>query len=171
MRIRSTGGLVYICDTLNTAMHANSHDKADFEYNQITDQIFIGTNFCCQAHFDHELLGKGITTEISLEGEEVDAPFGVEFFCWIPVADNRAPTTDQFTLGISTLTTLVTMGKKVYVHCKHGHGRAPTLVAAYFISKGYTVLDAVAKIKEKRPVMHLNETQMRALGEFQEQVI
>ena len=140
------------------------------EYNQITEQIFIGTNFFRQAHFDNELLSKGITAEISLEGEAVDAPFGVEFFCWIPVTDNHAPTIDQFELGVSTLDKLVAMGKKVYVHCKHGHGRAPTLVAAYFISKGDTILDAVAKIKEKRPVMHLNETQMKALEEFQKQI-
>jgi len=161
----------YICDTLNTTMNKNSHDKPEFEYNQITEQIFIGTNFCCQAHFDNELLGKGITAEISLEGEEVDAPFGVEFFCWIPVTDNHAPTMDQFTLGISALDTLITMRKKVYVHCKHGHGRAPTLVAAYFISKGDMTEDAVAKIKEKRSVMHLNETQMKALGEFKKKLL
>lgn len=146
------------------------HDRAEFEYNQITEQIFVGTNFCCQAHFDSELIGKGITTVVSLEGEAIDEFFGVEFFCWIPVFDNYAPTMDQLTLGVSALDTLVTMGKKVYVHCKLGHGRAPTLVAAYFISKGDTIPDAVAKIKEKRPVMHLNEIQMRALEEFQKQI-
>jgi len=148
----------------------NEHsDIVTFEYNQITDQIFIGTNMCCQAHFDEELINKGITTLISLEGEEVDAPFGVEFFSWIPVADNHAPTMDQFELGVTALDKLVHMGKKVYVHCKHGHGRAPTLVAAYFISKGDALKDAVAKIKEKRPVMHLNEVQLGALRQFAEQ--
>ena len=147
------------------------HKALGFEYNQITDEIFIGTNFCCQSHFDEELLKKGITTDISLEGEQVDAPFGVEFFSWIPVVDNHAPTMDQFVLGVTVIDKLVRMKKKIYVHCKHGHGRAPTLVVAYFISQGDSIEDAMAQIKEKRPVMHLNETQLNALEEFEKAIL
>ena len=152
-------------------MKEKHHDAPEFEYNQITKQIFVGTNFCCQSHFDEELIDKGITNLISLEGEEVDAPFGVDFFSWIPVADNHAPTADQFELGITVLDKLVRMGKKVYIHCELGHGRAPTLVAAYFISKGASVEDAVARIKEKRSVVHLTEVQLKALEEFKNTIL
>lgn len=149
-------------------MKKTNHDSPEFEYNKITEQIFIGTNFCCQVHFDEGLAEKGITTVVSIEGEAVDAPFGVEFFSWIPVDDHTAPSQDQLALGVSTLDSIITMGKKVYVHCKHGHGRAPTMVAAYFISKGSSVSDAVEQIKEKRPVIHLDDEQLKALEEFKE---
>lgn len=148
-------------------MKTKHHDEPLFEYNQITDQIFIGTNFCCQIHFDEDLLSKDITVDVSLEGEKVDAPYGVEFFSWIPVKDEHAPTMDQFGIGVSVLDKLIKMGKKVYVHCEHGHGRAPTLVAAYFISQGTTTESAAARIKEKRPVIHLNNVQITALKKFE----
>lgn len=107
---------------------------------------------------------------MSLEAEEIDSPFGVDFFTWIPVNDHTPPTMDQLEFGVSTLTKLIQMNKKIYVHCKHGHGRAPTMVAAYFISEGAEVSEAVARIKEKRPVIHLEESQVKALGEFKKTV-
>lgn len=106
---------------------------------------------------------EGITADISLEEDHLDAPFGVEFYAWIPVKDNTAPTRDQFELGVSILEKIVLLKKKVYVHCKYGHGRAPTLVAAYLIKQGKTVNEAIEFIKSKRPSMHLEEVQIKAL--------
>jgi len=61
---------------------------------------------------------------------------------------------------------LVAMKKKVYVHCKNGHGRAPTLVAAYFVKQGKSVDEALATIKAKRPSIHLKDIQRKTLEKF-----
>lgn len=137
------------------------------DYHHIADGIFIGTNVCCQAHFDERLLQEGITADVSLEEEQLDAPFGVEFFLWLPVKDLTPPTPDQLALGVSALTKLVALKKKVYVHCRLGHGRAPTLAAAYFISKGKTIEEAEAFIRAQRPVTHLEPAQQEALRAYQ----
>ena len=63
---------------------------------------------------------------------------------------------------------LVTQDRKVYVHCKNGHGRAPTLVASYLIRKGKNAEEAEAFIKSKRPSVHLDDIQREALQEFVE---
>jgi len=138
------------------------------EYSAIADGITIGTNQCCQAYFDERLRQIGITADISLEENRVDQPFGVEFYVWLPVKDETAPTLDQLRFGVSVLTTLVQMGRKVYVHCRQGHGRAPTLVAAYFIRKGSSVEEAVALVQRKRPGIHLEETQLAGLRAYAE---
>lgn len=143
----------------------DSH-KNSLDFNYITDGIFIGTNQCCQTHFDEKLKKEGITADISLEKDRIDAPFGVNFYVWIPVKNHTPPAPDQLEFGVSTLKKLVLMGKKVYVHCKNGHGRAPTLVAAYLISKGKNPEEAEAFIKSKRPSMHLEEIQREALQTF-----
>ncbi len=145
-------------------MKTHSKDKLDFNY--IIDGIYIGTNKCCQTHFDESLLKQGISVDISLEENQLDAPFGVEFYAWIPVKDNTAPTKDQFELGVSLLEKIVLLKKKVYVHCKYGHGRAPTLVVAYLIKQGKTVGEVIEFVKSKRPVVHLEDVQIRALEEF-----
>lgn len=136
------------------------------EYDYITDGIFIGTNQCCQTHFDEKLKQEGIEADISLEEERVDTPFGIDFYTWIPTRDHAPPTPDKLEFGVSVLEKLVAMKKKVYVHCQNGHGRAPTLVAAYLIHQGKTPKEAIDFIKLKRPTIHLEEVQRSALEEF-----
>lgn len=146
-------------------METHPQNKLDFNY--ITDGIFIGTNQCCQVDFDEKLLKDGVSVDISLEEERLDAPFGVELFIWIPVKNHTAPTKDQLELGVSAIEKIISMKKKVYIHCQNGHGRAPTLVASYLIkNKGYAPNEAVAFIRSKRPTIHLQDAQIAALKAF-----
>ena len=142
------------------------HAKTD--YSQITNEIYVGTNFCCKAHFDKKLLNLGITTDISLEETRLDSPFGVVCYLWLPVNDHNAPTHYQFLVGISCIKNAVKTKNKVYIHCKNGHGRAPTLVAAYLTTQGMSVEEAIALIKSKRPEIHLEQSQLQAIKRFQQ---
>lgn len=133
--------------------------------------MYIQLTMLDKKQIKKELLQKGITADISLEGERVDAPFGVEFFSWIPVVEHTPPTQDQLRMGVSVLDNLVKMHKKVYVHCEHGHGRAPTLVSAYIITQGMSADEALSFIKSKRSSIHLEESQTDALKEFEKSKI
>ena len=144
----------------------DSDKHGSLDYNYITDGIYIGTNQCCQTHFDEKLKSEGIRADMSLEEDRVDAPFGVEFYVWIPIVNHAAPTSDQFKFGIAVIEKWIDLGKKMYIHCKNGHGRAPTMVAAYLIKKGKLVDEAISLIASKRPSMHLEDVQKAALVEF-----
>lgn len=138
-----------------------------FEYNKITKYIFIGTNQCCRVHFNRNLVKKGVKADLSLEENKIDNPFGVEYFLWLPTKDHHAPTLNQLLVGVNFIEQLVKRNIKVYVHCKKGRGRAPTLVAAYFIKKGMSIDKAIYLIKNKRKTIHLNKHQIKALKKFE----
>lgn len=138
------------------------------EYDYIVDGIYIGTNQCCVTGLADVLKKEGITSDISLEEDRLDAPFGVEIYLWIPVVDEKAPTLDQLSFGAEAIEKLLSQNKKVYVHCKNGHGRAPTFVAAYLMRKGYNLKRAVEFIKSKRPSIHLHEPQNKILERYYE---
>ena len=142
------------------------HSKLTFEYNKITDYIYLGTNQCCQIHFKKELLNKGIKADISLEKERIDAPFGVDYYLWLPVKDHTAPTLKQLKIGAKFIDNLTANKIKAYIHCQRGHGRAPTLVAAYLIFKEQSIQESIKFIKKKRPSIHPNKTQINALKRF-----
>ncbi len=143
------------------------HTRAEFEFSKINDQIYIGSNQCCVMHFKKELIQKGIHADISLETNRIDAPFGAEYYLWMPVKDHSAPTLKQFEVGTRFLNELVEAGSKVYVHCQHGHGRAPTLVAAYLaLYRHMSAEQAFSVIKIKRPKVHPNSRQMSAVKKF-----
>ncbi|MDP3956261.1 MAG: dual specificity protein phosphatase family protein [bacterium] len=138
------------------------------EYNYITDGIYIGTNQCCVMGLAEVLKKENITADISLEEDRLDAPFGVDMYVWIPIIDKMAPTQDQLSFGAESIEKLVSQNRKVYVHCKNGHGRAPTLVSAYLIRKGYKPAEAVDFVVSKRPSVHLYKTQEEALKKYYE---
>jgi hypothetical protein len=137
-----------------------------FDYDKISEEVYIGTNMCCQFGFDRELLSKGVRADISLEEIKVDVPLGVDYFVWLPTLNHQAPTQEKLTFGVQSLEFFAKRTIKVYVHCKNGHGRAPALFAAYLIKTGTTVEAALAMLKEKRPEVHINEVQMAALETF-----
>lgn len=149
---------------------APDHPTVDF--NQITEQIFLGTNLCCseQSHV-RILLDHGISADIDLEEERQEETPGVKTYLWLPVKDTTAPQKFQLDVGVATIKELVKNSKKVYVHCKNGHGRSPTLVAAYFISQGLDVWEAIKRIKEKRPEIHLEDAQIKALEEYRQSIV
>lgn len=137
------------------------------EYNRITEYTYMGTNACCQQHFDTVLLKKGIRADISLEDKHLDQPWGISYFLWLPTKNHTAPTQEQLSVGVAVLAEFVRKKIKTYVHCQRGHGRAPTLVAAYFISLGKSVEQAAAFLKSKRPTLHLEKVQLKALKRFE----
>ncbi len=140
--------------------------KSVYDYNQITDEIYLGTNYCCEVHFDKMLLEMGVQADISLESERIDQPWGIKYFLWLPTIDHTAPTQEALALGTQMITFLVNQGIKTYVHCQNGHGRAPTLVAAYLISTGMSVDKAIKTIAKKRPEIHIEPVQKATLELF-----
>lgn len=137
-----------------------------FDYDQISQTVFIGTNMCCQFGFHRELLAKGVRADISLEKEKIDTPLGVDYFLWLPTKDMEAPTQDVLLMGVQALEFFEKRNIKVYIHCKNGHGRAPTLYLAYLLHQGMSIESALVLLQKKRPSIHLNEIQMQALKEF-----
>lgn len=145
----------------------NHSEHQNLDYNYIDQGIYIGTNQCCQTHFDEELINDGVTEDISLEKEHIDAPYGVNSYLWLPVADDTPPSLDQLKIGVNAIEELISLDKKVYVHCKNGHGRAPTLVSAYFIkSRNIAPKEAISLIKSKRPTIHLQDSQVKILETY-----
>lgn len=132
--------------------------------SQIDSQVFIGTNACCMHHVTSELLNKGITCDISLESGAIDQPFGVDSYLWLPTPDHTAPSNHAVRVGIAALDEMLKQGRKVYIHCKNGHGRAPTFYAAYLILKrGLDWETAWQAIVASRPEAHLEPTQLAFL--------
>lgn len=143
--------------------HTLGASHKGFDYDQINDEVFIGTNMCCQFGFNKELLTKNVRADISLEELRVDAPIGVDYFLWLPTIDQESPAPDKLTLGVMLLDFLLSRKIKVYIHCKNGHGRAPTLFVAYLIKRGMEVSEAMKYLQSKRPAVHLSSAQFEGL--------
>jgi len=123
---------------------------------------------CCVVHFKDELLKQGVTTDISMEGEKIDAAFGVDRYLWLPTVDHTAPTLENLWVGSSLMHDVISLGEKVYVHCMNGHGRGPSMGIAYFIRfENMTTDEAIAFVSSRRKEVHLDDVQVAGLREFE----
>lgn len=149
------------------------NDGHIFDYSKILDNIYIGSDLCkgmvCPIHGpEFEALGILVELNLSVEKKEIP-PDGIDVYTWLPVADGYPPTPEQLNIGSSIINEAVSSGKKVYVHCKNGHARSPTMVAAYLVRfQGKTVDEAIGLIKRNRPETHIEENQKQALEAFKE---
>jgi len=135
-------------------------------YSKIEKYLSIGTTICCRKDFEH-LLSLGMDADIDLEIEKMDKPSGVTAFLWLPTIDFTAPSQAQLYVGAHFIDDLIKHKMMCYVHCNAGQGRAPTLVAAYYIlTKQLTPKAAIELLKKKRKQVSPNKKQIVALNRF-----
>ena len=149
------------------------NDAHVFDYSKITDNIYIGSDLCrgnyCPVH-SGDCKKLGVCVEINLKAESKEVPpDDIDIYAWLPVVDGHSPTPDQLDIGSNIIDQSIKNGKTVYVHCKNGHGRSPTMAAAYFIRyKSLTVQQAESLIRKYRPEIHIEDIQKKALNKFAE---
>lgn len=69
--------------------------------------------------------------------------------------------------GVEFINKKVAEGGSVYVHCRQGEGRGPSMAAAYLISQGLSLEEALQVIKKSRPMARPNKSQTKRLAEWQ----
>ena len=69
----------------------------------------------------------------------------------VPVPDMEPPGERQLDHLLDTIRRANASGMGVAVHCGAGLGRTGTVLAAYFVSRGLSPKEAVAKVRDLRP--------------------
>ncbi len=68
-----------------------------------------------------------------------------------PLEDMEAPSQEQIDRAVSALLRAIGSSRGVAVHCEAGRGRTGVVLAAYFVAKGATAQNAIAKVRRLRP--------------------
>jgi len=69
----------------------------------------------------------------------------------LPVADMQAPTLEDIAAFVEFAAAAEAAQRPVVVHCGAGMGRTGTMLAAYLVSGGCEVREAIAQVRSQRP--------------------
>jgi dual specificity MAP kinase phosphatase len=137
-------------------------------YSRITPHVYVGPQY--NRRGKARLERQGIDHGLNLRVEFDDAAHGLalEHYCYLPTVDDDAPTLEQLDAGAAFIGQALAAGGQVYIHCAGGVGRAPTVAAAYFVSQGLSLDEAIALIQRSRPFINIMPAQMERLRRFEE---
>jgi len=138
-------------------------------YNKITPEIYVGPQYRRLGKRKLELLGINASVNMRKEYDDAANNLNFEQYCHLPTVDDQAPSLEQLNLGVEFISRVVAQGGRVYIHCTGGIGRAPTMAAAYFISQGFKIDEAIGLISRSRPFVFITPAQINQLGRFEAQ--
>lgn len=85
----------------------------------------------------------------------------------LPTPDLTAPRMDDLLKGITFIKNEIDNGGKVYIHCRAGEGRGPTMAIAYLMSTGMLFEDALHSIKKVRTFIRPTLPQIEQLKKLE----
>lgn len=144
--------------------------KPTVKRSMITPHLYIGGQYKLSALPLFRKLG--VTAIVNMRMRNIYSKQDVaplELFN-LPTVDWNAPTLTQLQEGTVFVEKQIKKGGKVYIHCFFGEGRGPTMGAAYLISQGMTVEDALSAIRKNRPFIRVTPAQVARLTELYEKV-
>ncbi len=84
----------------------------------------------------------------------------------VPMIDMQAPTPEEMERSVAAIWRAHGQNMGVAVHCGAGLGRTGVVLACYFVSKGLTASNAIARVRRLRPGSVETEEQEQAIEEF-----
>lgn len=135
---------------------------------RITPQVYFGPQHGRLGAIRLWLAGFRHTVSLRAEFDDAAHRLTIGSYFHLPIADEDAPTIQQLGEAIDSIHDAVGRGHLVYIHCRQGRGRAPTLAAAYLISLGVPVKEALAALHRARRSIVLTPLQITRLHEFAE---
>ncbi len=135
--------------------------------SQVTAHLFLGGQY--DLHGLQKLKEMGITAIINMRVHSIypDAQYEGFDYLHLPTVDNTAPKLEDLVKGAEFALDEIKNGGKVYIHCRQGLGRGPTMAIACLMKMGATYEDAFATVKAARTFISPRPVQIERLKELE----
>src|SRR5271169_1598702 len=136
----------------------------------VTDRVAVGGGIWHDGNMI-EVAAEGVTHIIDMQIEFDDTrlaePYGVRVL-WNPTDDDfREKPAELLQRGVDfAVDALEDPESKVFIHCAAGVHRAPMMALAVLRAQGWSLLDAVKLIEEKREVVDFADVYVMSVQEF-----
>jgi protein tyrosine phosphatase (PTP) superfamily phosphohydrolase (DUF442 family) len=125
-----------------------------FEYSQITDQLYVAA-WPTGEDYD-ELKDLGVRLVINMDWVPADEKLSEPPLRVLALTEIDTPLTPMSMKnvwkGVNQAQEIFDEGRVVMVYCKGGVHRSVVMACCILISQGYSAEEAMARVKERRPV-------------------
>jgi protein tyrosine phosphatase (PTP) superfamily phosphohydrolase (DUF442 family) len=135
--------------------------------SQITANLFLGSQYNLLGLKKPKAMGITAIVNMRMHADYDDAAHEGIKYLHLPTVDNTPPPLDVLIKGAEFIDTEIKNKGKVYVHCRQGLGRGPTMAMAYLIKTGLTYQQAYAMIRRVRIFINPRPGQIEMLKKLE----
>ena len=135
--------------------------------SQITAHLFLGSQYNLLGLEKLKALGITAIVNMRVHNTYGEAAYEGIKYLHLPTVDNTPPPLEVLIKGADFIDKEIKKGGIVYVHCRQGLGRGPTMAMAYLIKTGLTFADAYAMIRKVRVFINPRPGQIERLKELE----
>lgn len=135
--------------------------------SQITANLFLGSQYNLVGLKKLKVLGVTAIINMRIHSVYSEAQYIGFKYLHLPTLDNTPPSLEDLMRGADFAAKEIENGGKVYIHCRQGLGRGPTMTIAYLLKIGTTFEDAFALVKKVRPFIDPRPGQITMLKELE----
>jgi len=160
-------GVALILDYMYDNAHRIIMGVPRLSRSQITAHLFLGSQYNLIGLEKLKALGVTAIVNMRTTNSYADAVHEGIKYLHLPTPDNTAPPLETLIQGATFIDDEIKKGGVVYVHCRQGLGRGPTIAMAYLIKLGLTYEDAYARIRSVRKFINPQASQVKRLKELE----
>ncbi|HEY6900017.1 MAG TPA: dual specificity protein phosphatase, partial [Puia sp.] len=135
--------------------------------SQITANLFLGGQYNWRGLRLLREMGVTAVVNMRMHSVYVEARYQGMKYLHLPTPDNTPPKLEDLIRGAEFAHEEVQAGGKVYIHCRQGLGRGPTMAIAYLLRMGQTYEDAFATVRRVRTFINPRPGQVARLKELE----
>ena len=166
MNILTRIGLVL--DYMYDNIHRIVNGVPRLNRSQISPHLMLGSQYNLWGLKKLKALGVTAIVNMRMHNDYSDADHEGIKYLHLPTVDNTPPPLDILIKGATFIDDEIKSGGLVYVHCRQGLGRGPTMAMAYLIKTGMTYEEAYETIRKVRIFINPQRSQVKMLKELQE---
>ncbi|MDB5141025.1 MAG: protein phosphatase [Mucilaginibacter sp.] len=134
---------------------------------QITANLFLGSQYNLVGLKKLKALGVTAIVNMRMHNAYEEAVYEGIKYLHLPTVDNTPPPIEILMKGADFIDEEIKNKGIVYVHCRQGLGRGPTMAMAYLIKIGMTYEDAYKMIRKVRVFINPRPGQIKKLKELE----
>jgi predicted ATP-grasp superfamily ATP-dependent carboligase/protein tyrosine phosphatase (PTP) superfamily phosphohydrolase (DUF442 family) len=142
----------------------------NLKYGKMDRKLYFGGQFSKLGLL--KLKFYGIKSVLSLRNDFSDPKISfikMEYFK-IDIPEYEEITIENFTTSIDCINRQIELGRPIFVHCREGVGRAPSVVVGFLLSKGVNLKEALETVYASRPFSNILEEQLASLRRYEEEL-
>lgn len=160
-------GIWLVSDYIYDNIHRLVTGLPRLKRSQITSHLFLGSQYNLLGLEKLKALGVTAIVNMRMHNTYSEAVHEGIKYLHLPTVDNTPPPLDILIKGAEFIDKEIKNKGIVYVHCRQGLGRGPTMAIAYFIKTGMTYSDAYLMIKRVRIFINPRHGQIEMLKELE----